>query len=238
MISKSPSSKSALKSVRNVPRIALITGASRGIGKAIAEEYSKKGWRVICPTRAECDLRTASSVAAWITTYKFKVDALINNAGENNVCMLADMSLEEWEATSTINLTAPMLLAQAVAPHMRRQKWGRIVNISSIFGHVSRAGRGSYAASKTGLLGLTRTAALEWGPDNVLVNAVCPGYIETDLTRANNTPSQLSDLAHGLPLRRLGRPEEVARAIYFLGSEENSFITGQSLLIDGGFTAQ
>ena len=133
-----------------------------------------------------------------------KFDALVNNAGENRVCLVDELKLDSWNGTLAINLTSPMLLSQAVAPHMRAQRWGRVVNVSSIFGHVSRGGRSAYTASKTGLVGFTRTTAIEWGPDNVLVNAICPGYIETDLTRANNTPEQIAVLAQGLPLRRLG----------------------------------
>ena len=113
-----------------------------------------------------------------------------------------------------------------------------MVNISSVFGLVSRAGRAPYTAAKTGLVGFTRAAAIEWGGDNVLVNALCPGYVETDLTRQNNTPEQLKALCAQLPLGRLGQPDEIARAVYFLGSEQNTFITGQTLVADGGFTAQ
>jgi 3-oxoacyl-[acyl-carrier protein] reductase len=219
-------------------RSVLITGASRGIGAAIAAEYRRHGWNVVAPSRAECDLRSPRAVMAWIKGSKVKCDALVNNAGENNICLVEDMKLESWDGTFAINLTTPMLLSQAVARHMRAQGWGRVVNVSSIFGHVSRGGRASYASSKTALIGFTRTAAIEWGPENVLVNAICPGYIETDLTRANNSPAQLAGLAEGLPLRRLGQPEEVAKAVFFLGSDQNTFITGQSILIDGGFTAQ
>jgi NAD(P)-dependent dehydrogenase (short-subunit alcohol dehydrogenase family) len=219
-------------------RRVLVTGASRGIGAAIAAEYRRHGWKVTAPSRSECDLRSPRSVMAWIKDCRIKFDAVVNNAGENHVCLIEDMKLASWEGTLAINLTTPMLLAQAFAGPMRNQRWGRVVNIASIFSHVSRGGRSSYTASKTALVGFTRTAAIEWGPDNVLVNAICPGYIETDLTRTNNSPDQLAALAQALPLRRLGRPEEVARAAFFLGSDENSFITGQSLLIDGGFTAQ
>ena len=219
-------------------RSVLVTGASRGIGAAVAEEFLGRGWNVLRPSRRECDLRSSESVAAWLRSAKLKVDTLVNNAGENNVQPIERMTVEDWDGTLAVNLTAPMLLSQAAAVHMRAQRWGRIVNVSSIFGLLSKAGRGSYAASKAGLLGLTRTTALEWGGDNVLVNAICPGYVETDLTRANNTPVQIRQLAAGLPLGRLGRPEEIAKAIYFLGSDENTFLTGQAIVVDGGFSAQ
>lgn len=218
-------------------RRVLVTGASRGIGRAIAEIYFRHGWQVETPSRADLDLSDIESIERYFTVPR-EFDALINNAGENHIRSLDQVGLAEWERSLTVNLTGPFLLIQRCGILMRKRRWGRIINVSSIFGLVSRAGRAPYTAAKTGLIGLTRNAAIEWGPDNVLVNAICPGYIETDLTRQNNTPEQMVGLAAGLPLRRLGHPDEVARAVYFLGSDENSFITGQTLLVDGGFTAQ
>ena len=219
-------------------RTVLITGGARGIGRAIADLYASRHWTVVCPKRAELDLANLASVEAWVAQYHAGIDVLINNAGENPIGLIADLSRAAWERNLAVNLTSPMLLAQGVAKGMCEQRWGRIVNIGSIFSHVSRAGRGPYTAAKSGLVGFTRTAAIEWGADNVLVNAVCPGYVETDLTRQNNTPDQIAVLAKSLPLGRLGQPDEIARAVYFLGSDENSFITGQTLIADGGFTAQ
>jgi len=193
---------------------------------------------VLTPSRTELDLGSVDSVQSWLQRTTLDVDALINNAGENPLGGLDQLSLAVWERALMVNLTGPMLLAQAASAGMRRRGWGRVVNIGSIFSFVSRSARGPYSAAKAGLLGLTRAAAIEWGGDNVLVNAVCPGYIETDLTRQNNTPEQVQALCAQLPLRRLGQPDEVAKAVYFLGSEQNSFITGQTLVIDGGFTAQ
>jgi len=231
------------KSVSHCPMITpaktvLVTGAARGIGRAIAAVYAESGWRVLAPTRAELDLSSTGSVTAWLARLTEPVDVLVNNAGENPVGPIADLTLEKWERNLTVNLTAPMLLAQGLAPGMRARRWGRVVNISSIFGLVSRAGRAPYAATKAGLIGFTRTAALEWGAENVLVNAVCPGYVETDLTHQNNTPEQIKAMCGLLPLGRLGQPEEIARAVYFLGSDQNTFITGQTLVADGGFTIQ
>lgn len=193
---------------------------------------------MLTPSRTELDLGSVDSVQSWLQRTTLDVDALINNAGENPLGGLDQLSLAVWERALMVNLTGPMLLAQAASAGMRRRGWGRVVNIGSIFSFVSRSARGPYSAAKAGLLGLTRAAAIEWGGDNVLVNAVCPGYIETDLTRQNNTPEQVQALCAQLPLRRLGQPDEVAKAVYFLGSEQNSFITGQTLVIDGGFTAQ
>lgn len=219
-------------------RSVVITGASRGIGRAVAELYRVAGWTVLAPTRSELDLASPDSVRSWLEGLSSEVDVLINNAGENPIGPIDGMSLPIWQRTLAVNLTCPMLLAQGLSGPMRQRKWGRVVNISSIFGLVSRAGRAPYTAAKSGLVGFTRAAAIEWGADNVLVNALCPGYVETDLTRQNNTSEQLKILCAQLPLGRLGQPEEIARAVYFLGSDENTFITGQTLVADGGFTAQ
>jgi 3-oxoacyl-[acyl-carrier protein] reductase len=208
----------------------LVTGASRGIGKSIAELYSRQGWRVIMPKRSELDLASLASVAAWLGSQNETIDVLI--------APIEKVSIGAWDRNIAVNLTSPMLLSQGLAPGMRKRSWGRIVNIASIFGFVSREGRAPYTASKTGLIGLTRAAALDWGSEGVLVNAICPGYIETDLTRQNNSKKGIESMCRLLPLRRLGTPDEVARAVYFLGSEQNTFITGQTLVVDGGFTAQ
>jgi 3-oxoacyl-[acyl-carrier protein] reductase len=119
---------------------------------------------------------------------------------------------------------------------MVQNKWGRIVNISSIYSIISRKGRAAYSASKAGLNGFTRTAALEYAGEGILVNSVCPGFVDTDLTRQNNTREQLAELTNHVPLRKLGSPDEIANFVYFLGSEQNQFITGQTIPIDGGFT--
>jgi 3-oxoacyl-[acyl-carrier protein] reductase len=219
-------------------RTVLITGGSRGIGKAIAQLYSQKGWNVISPSRSECDLLSEKAVREWLTKAPLKVDALINNAGINKISSIQDSETDDWRETLALNLITPVILSTAASVHMREQKWGRIVNIASVFGVVSRSGRASYSASKHALIGFTRTAALEWGPDNILVNALCPGYVETELTRRNNSEEQIKGLISSVPLRRLAKPEEIAAVAYFLGSEDNSFITGQPIVADGGLTAQ
>lgn len=121
---------------------------------------------------------------------------------------------------------------------MRQQGWGRIVNLSSCYATVTRPGRASYGAAKAGLNSLTRTACLEFAPGNVLVNAVCPGFVSTEMTHRNNSPRQIETMCGAIPLGRLASPEEIAAFVYFLGSEANTYITGQTLVIDGGFLCQ
>lgn len=217
------------------PRTALITGASRGIGAAIASELRRQGWCLLTPSRVECDLASAESVESYLSTTSPDVDALINNAGENPIVALPHISLETWRRAQQVNLTSALQLIQHCAAAMRRRGGGRIVNISSCYSLVTRAGRATYSATKAGLNSLTRSAALEYAADNVLVNAVCPGFVETDLTHRNNTPEQIAELASQVPLGRLAQPEEIANVVAFLVSDCNTYITGQTLAVDGGF---
>ena len=135
-----------------------------------------------------------------------------------------------------INVTAPRKLLQAVIGGMASRHWGRIVNISSVFGVVSRARRAAYSATKAAINGLTRSAAIELGPDGIIVNAVCPGYVETDLTYINNSQAEIDAIKQTIPLRRLAAPREIARLVAFLCSDSNSYLTGQTIIADGGFT--
>jgi 3-oxoacyl-[acyl-carrier protein] reductase len=216
-------------------RRVFITGAGRGIGRAIQECYLRHGWEVIAPARQELDLSSPAAVTTFLERERLTVDVLINNAAENKIGPLDGLTPADWERSVAVNLTAPLLLMQNAARHMCAQGWGRIVNISSCFSLVSRAGRGPYSATKSGLNGLTRTAALEYAPHNVLVNAVCPGFVATDLTRQNNSPEQIAELCNRIPLGRLAEPAEIADYVYFLGSDQNTYITGQTAVIDGGF---
>jgi 3-oxoacyl-[acyl-carrier protein] reductase len=215
-----------------------ITGGSRGIGLAIANRFSQAGFEVIAPSRRELDLSSLDSIEAYLSAKPPEADVVINNAAENLIFPLQKLSLPDWQRMQTINVTAPFLLIKHFAQFMARKGWGRIVNISSIYSLISRPGRGAYAASKAGLNGLTRTAALEYAEAGVLVNAVCPGFVETDLTRQNNTPAQIEVLRQQVPLKRLGVPDDIASVVFFLGSEQNTFVTGQTLVADGGFLAQ
>jgi len=222
-----------------VSRIALITGASRGIGRAIAEAFQTAGWELLTPSREELDLASPESVLSYCERAKEQeIQALVNNAGINIIQPLSAIGEEDWQKMFQINVTAPRQLIQAVTPGMRRKKHGRIVNISSIFGVVSRQHRASYSVTKAAINALTRTAAIELGPDQILVNSVCPGYVETELTHQNNSPEQLRNICEAIPLGRLAQPREIASVVRFLCSEENSYLTGQNILIDGGFTCQ
>lgn len=216
-------------------RTALITGASRGIGAAIASELGRQGWALLTPSREECDLASAESVEAYLTATSPEVDALINNAGENPIVALPQITLKTWRRAQQVNLTSPLQLIQHCAAAMRKRGGGRIVNVSSCYSLVTRTGRATYSATKAALNSLTRSAALEYASDHILVNSVCPGFVETDLTRRNNTPAQIGELASQVPLGRLASPDEIATLVAFLVSDCNTYITGQTIAVDGGF---
>jgi NAD(P)-dependent dehydrogenase (short-subunit alcohol dehydrogenase family) len=237
-------------------RVALITGAARGLGRAAAERLHQLGASVAVNVR---DAARAEAVAAPLgsrglalagdvtapglpeqlvarTLDRFgRLDIVVNNAALARGTRFGDLSAEEWRLALEVNLTAPFLLIKAALPAMKAQRYGRIVNVSSTAGRmVSTLGGAHYTASKTGLLGLTRAAAKELGQFGITVNAVCPGMIDTELTRENASPEQLARYASAYPVPRLGTALEVADLICFAASEAAGYITGASLDINGG----
>jgi len=218
--------------------IALVTGASKGIGKAIAELLKNNGVEVLTPTHKELDLASDLSVDAYLARVNKPIDILINNAGINPLGELSALSDKNIEETLRVNLISPLRLLRGVAKGMKERKFGRIVNISSIWSVVSKPGRSIYSISKAGLNALTSSLAVELAADNILVNAVAPGFTDTELTRKNLAAAEIGKLKQQIPLQRLAKPLEIAELVVFLCSEKNTYITGQTLLIDGGFTCQ
>jgi 3-oxoacyl-[acyl-carrier protein] reductase len=217
-------------------RTALVTGGSRGIGRAVVKALEARGARVIAPPRSELDLLRPGQVEAYLGALRAPIDILVNNAGINPLGTALDANDEDIEQAIQVNLLAPMSLARGVAPGMVERGWGRIVNVSSIFGTVTKPGRFAYTVAKTGMNGLTRSLAVELGPRGVLVNSVSPGFVATELTYQNNSPEALAQVAAELPLRRLADPSEIAELIAFLASSANTFVTGQVILADGGYS--
>jgi NAD(P)-dependent dehydrogenase (short-subunit alcohol dehydrogenase family) len=263
-------------------RVALVTGAARGLGRAAAERMLARGAAVALNVRRPesvaavaaglaalagaaagggrggsgggetapagdrdarvvvlaGDIAEAATVRSLVETVvgRFgRLDILVNNAAAAYSTRFAQISEEEWRRAVDVNLTAPFLCIQAVLPAMKAQGYGRIVNLSSTAGKsVSTLGGAHYTASKAGLLGLTRAAAKELGPYGITVNAVCPGLIDTELTREHATAEELASHARSFPVQRLGTAAEVADLICFLASEEAGYITGASIDINGG----
>jgi NAD(P)-dependent dehydrogenase (short-subunit alcohol dehydrogenase family) len=219
----------------NKPKTALITGASRGIGAAIATRLQDEGLRVISPSSKVLDLSSTISIDTYLSQVTDPIDILINNAGINRLGSIDEISGKDFEEVIQVNLLGHFRLTQGLIKGMKARRYGRIVNISSIWSYVSRERRVTYSAAKAGLNGLTRALALELAPYDILVNAVAPGYVNTDLTKKNNTPEALERIAEEIPLGRLGEPSEIAECVAFLCSPKNSYMTGQVIVLDGGY---
>ena len=217
-------------------KIALVTGASRGIGKAIAEQLERDGVKLLLPTRKELDLLSNDSIDVYLESLRQQIDILVNNAGINRLGDFNAIKDSDLLDTIQINLVAPVRLTRGVIPGMIKRKYGRIVNISSIWSLISRPGRLTYSVSKSGLNAFTRSLAVEVAAYNILVNTVAPGYVNTELTRQNNTERELQNIRKMIPILRLAEPEEIACLVAFLCSEKNAYLTGQCLIIDGGYT--
>ena len=215
---------------------ALITGASRGIGSAIADLFKQKNIEVIVPTRQELDLNSRESIYNFVKKLNVPIDILINNAGINKLASLEEIKDEDLDETLQVNLASHIILTKLLIPHMKNQNYGRIVNISSIWSEFSKPQRLMYSASKAGLNGFTVASAVELAPYNILVNSVAPGFVNTELTKNNNSPEELEKISAGIPLQRLAEPEEIAELVYFLSSDKNTFVTGQIIFADGGFS--
>lgn len=220
-------------------RKALVTGGSRGIGAAVCRQLEKDGYQVICPAHSELDLSDAESIDRFCAANKdVTFDVIINNAGVNEVNLIENTDEDDLINMIGVNLLAPIRLLRGLVPNMKKQNYGRIVNVGSIWGLAGKSGRTVYSATKCGIHGITRTLAVELAEYNILVNTVCPGFTMTELTRKNNTPEQIEQISEFIPMGRMAQPEEQAKVICFLAGESNTYITGQQLAVDGGYTAK
>lgn len=238
-------------------RIAFVTGASRGIGKACALALSEAGARVVLAARSadklqelaaeirssgreayvvDLDLASESSIKSAFSKAASEFGAaeiLVNNAGITRDGLALRMKRDDWDAVLDTNLTGSFLCIQQVLQPMMRARWGRIINITSVVGEMGNAGQVNYAASKAGLIGVTKSLAQEIGSRNITVNAVAPGFVETDMTGV--LPAEVRDrMLAMIPLKRIGRPEDVAAAVQFLASEGAAYVTGHVLDVNGG----
>lgn len=240
-------------------KVALITGGSRGIGEKIAEKFATEGYNLVInyvsniENVEELEARIKGNanieilfVQADVTSFKScenminkaiekfgHIDVVVNNAGITKDGLLMRMKEEDFDKVINVNLKGTYNVTKNAIPHMMKQKYGRIVNISSVVGVSGNAGQANYAASKAGIIGFTKSVAKELASRNILANCVAPGFIKTDMTDVLSDSVKESINAQ-IPLKKMGTAEEVAKAVYFLGNEENTYITGQVLNVDGG----
>jgi NAD(P)-dependent dehydrogenase (short-subunit alcohol dehydrogenase family) len=230
-------------------RKALVTGGTRGIGYAVAEQLRAQQAEVcITGTADAADAETeflyqqvnfaedesCQRFETWVA--EWQPDIIVNNAGVNKIGPFVEYETEDFQQILKVNLEGPFRITRAAVPHMCERKWGRIVNIGSVWGKIAQELRGAYSASKSGLVGMSSSLAAEVAVHGVLVNCVSPGIIGTEMTRSVLNETQLKDLIARVPAKRLGAPKEVARLVGWLVSEENTFLTGQDIAIDGGLT--
>jgi len=239
-------------------KTALITGSTRGIGRAIAEEFAQHKAKLIITGRVEekakevafqlsekygvktfgvgLDLANPESVErAFQEIHKIfeGVDILVNNAGITKDTLFLRMKLQDWEEVLKVNLTGTFLVTKQVIRYMTKKRWGRIINITSVVGFTGNVGQVNYSTTKAGLIGFTKSLAKELAPRNVLVNAVAPGFIETDMTEVLKEEIK-EQYKKQIPLGRFGKPEEVARVVLFLASPMADYITGEVIHVNGG----
>jgi 3-oxoacyl-[acyl-carrier protein] reductase len=238
-------------------RVALVTGASRGIGRAIALALCRAQFDVAAaattieanpefaeairasgfePMAVNLDLRSPGSIKeafARVLKSKGRIDVLVNNAGITRDGLAVRMKAPDWDVVLRTNLDGAFLCIQQALPGMMRNRWGRVINISSVVGQSGSAGQVNYAASKAGLIGMSKSLAQEMGSRGITVNVVAPGYIETDMTK-DLPEERRQKILQSIPLERVGTPEDVAAAVCFLASEEAGYITGQVLGVNGG----
>lgn len=234
-------------------RSALVTGSTRGIGRGIAQALSESGANVAVVGRdrskAEeaagsirnakgfgCDVSDAAAVAALVEEVEKTfgaVDILVNNAGITRDNLLMRIKDEDWDAVLGANLKAAFVAIRAASRGMMKRRWGRVINVASVVGLIGNKGQANYAASKAGLIGLTKSVAKELASRNILANVVAPGFIDTDMTAAMTAEAR-ETLSKQIPLERLGKPADVAGMVAFLASEHAAYITGQVFVVDGG----
>ena len=239
-------------------RVALVTGSTRGIGRAMAQALAASGATVVVTGREETravevaaeiasatgakvvgmgvdisDTAAAAAVVERVEKELGQLDILVNNAGLTRDNLIMRLKDEDWDAVINANLRGAFVTSRATSRGMMKRRWGRIINIASVVGITGNKGQSNYAASKAGLIGLTKSIAKELASRNVLANVIAPGFVETDMTAAM-TPEAKATLSSGIPLERLGTPQDIAGIVVVLASDLGSYITGQVIVVDGG----
>jgi 3-oxoacyl-[acyl-carrier protein] reductase len=236
-------------------QVVLVTGATRGIGKQLADDFARLGAKLILTGTSEEQVRDLNELTDSRRKYYSvdftdrhstenfrqelkqyeKIDVCVNNAGINRINYIDKTRLQDWDDIISVNLKAPFVIIREVSKIMKKNGYGRIINISSIFGVVSREKRSIYTTSKFGLSGLTVASSIDLSQYGVLVNAVSPGFVLTDLTKSILTEEEIKKLTEQIPARRFATPDEISHVIIFLASSFNTYVTGQNIVVDGGY---
>lgn len=240
-------------------QVVLVTGATRGIGKQIADDFATLGAEVIITGTNKEQIDVLNKVAVGDKTVKKKylavdftdkesmkwflaeisnydrIDVCINNAGINRINYIDEILDEDWNDILAVNLEAPLFINREFSKIMKKNNYGRIVNISSIFGVISKEKRVLYSISKFGIRGLTIASSIELAKHNILVNSVSPGFVHTELTESILSKQEMDEFAKQVPIGRFAKPEEISKVVLFLSSKYNTYITGQNIIVDGGF---
>lgn len=227
-----------------------VTGASRGIGRAIAQAFRAEGaWVIgtrtgrnhetddVCHEWVAADFSDVEQIRACADHVRHaEPDVLVNNVGINKIAPFVEITPDDFLSIQQVNVFAPFLLCQAAIPPMKSKGWGRIVNVSSVWGKISKEYRASYSTSKFAIDGMTLALAAEHSADGIIANSVAPGIIDTELTRRVLGEAGIQSLVSKVPARRLGQADEIARLVLWLASDENTYLTGQNIAIDGGYS--
>lgn len=226
-----------------------ITGTSRGIGLAIAQAFrAEDAWVIgtctcknnemddVCQEMVVADFTDIAQIRACADCVRHaEPDVLVNNAGINKIAPFVEINPDDFLSIQQVNVFASFLLCQAAIPAMKRKGWGRIVNVSSIWGKISKENRAAYSASKFALDGMTLALAAEHSADGIVANCIAPGFVDTELTKRVLGEEGIRSVVSGVPVHRLAQVDEIARLVLWLASEENTYLTGQNIAIDGGF---
>lgn len=214
-----------------------LTGGNGNIGSAIKEKFIDRGDEVVAPSSRELDLSDQAAIGCYFAEHGIDFDIIVHCAGYNPIASIEELSLEEFNKAQAVNTTALLTIVKNVLPYFKQRRQGYVIGIASLYASTGRSERAAYTSSKHALCGLIKTLAIELGQYHVLCNSVSPGYVDTQMFRGRNSPDKIAEIEAKIPLGRLAKPEDIAETVSYLCSGGNSYLTGQDIIVDGGFMA-